>query len=435
MDGTGIETMSNDIHTGCPVHSNNGEPLASFDFFDPATIEQPYDFYRAARSEAPVYRLPDTDIFFVSRYADVRQALKRTDVFSNRITDKLNVPLKSKEAAKIYEQGWEPADTLLTLDPPRHKVYRSLLNRVFSKKRVAGMHDYMVQITNEIIDGWIDDGEVDLLNDFCVPFPIWVIADQLGVPRQDMTLFKHWSDCFASRLSGFADEEKEVEDAQAILAFQRYFVSKIDQLRAVPQDNIISDLAQARIDDDRLLTHEELLSIIQQLLVAGNETSRATIAAGVLYLIQNPDQFQCLREDPSLITNAVEEILRLATPSCGLWRVVTADTQLAGVDIPKGAMLMVRFASANRDEAVFEQPELMDVCRHNASDNLAFGQGVHFCLGAQLARKEVQVALEHLLARTDKWRLTPGKNNLRHWPNMILRGLEELHIGFDKRAP
>ena len=426
--------MPNDSSPTCPMRAEEAVKLTHFDFFDPEVIEDPFEFYRAARQEAPVYRLPDTDIYFVSRYADVREALKRTDVFSNRITDKLNVPLKSEEAIKIYEQGREPADTLITLDPPRHKVYRSLLNRVFSKKRVEAMHDYMVQMTNEIIDHWIDDGEVDLLNDFCAPFPIWVIADQLGVPRKDMALFKHWSDCFASRLSGFASEDKEVEDARAILAFQHYFIDKVDQLRAAPQDNIISDLAQARIDDDRLLTYEELLSIIQQLLVAGNETSRATIAGGVLHLIQNPDQFQRLQADPSLIPNAVEEILRLETPSCGLWRVVTADTQLAGVDIPKGAMLMVRFASANRDEAVFEQPEQMDVCRRNASDNLAFGQGVHFCLGAQLARKEVQVAFEYLLARTENWRLTPGKNNLRHWPNQILRGLEELHIGFDKRS-
>ncbi|MEP1595207.1 MAG: cytochrome P450, partial [Halieaceae bacterium] len=278
-----------------------------------------------------------------------------------------------------------------------------------------------------------DRGEVDLLNDFCVPFPIWVIADQLGVPRGDLDFFKHVSDCFASRLSGFADEEKELEDARAIVAFQHYFVGKIEQLRVIPQDSIISDLAHARIDDDRLLTHEELLSIIQQLLVAGNETSRATIAGGVLGLIQNPEQYAQLQADPSLIPNAVEEILRLETPSCGLWRVVTRDTELAGVDIPKGSLLMVRFASANRDEKVFDKPETMNVCRHNAGDNLAFGKGVHFCLGAQLARKELAVAFAALLKRTDNWRLTDGKNSLKHWPNMILRGLEELHIQFDKR--
>ncbi len=410
-----------------------GKALADFDFFDPEVIEHPYDFYKAAREEAPVYQLPGTNIYFVSRYADVREALKRTDVFSNEFADELNPPPKNPEALAIYAEGWETADTLLTVDPPRHRVYRSLLNKVFSNKRVEGMHDYMVQIVNELIDDWIDEGEVDFLNRFCVPFPIFVIADQLGVPREDIELFRYWSDRFGSRLSQFADEEQEVEDARAIVQFQHYFVDKIAELRENPADNIISDLAQARIDDNRLLTTEELLSIIQQLLVAGNETSRASIAAGVLYFIDHPDQFIKLEQDPSLLPNAVEEILRLATPSCGLWRKVKADTELGGVAIPEGAMLMVRFASANRDEAMFRCPEHFDISRENASDNLAFGQGVHFCLGAQLARKELNVAFEHLMKRTTHWRLTEGKNTLTHWPNLILRGLNDLHITFDKR--
>lgn len=406
--------------------------LSAYDFFSPEVIECPFDFYKAAREEAPVYQLPDTNIFFVSRYEDVKAALKRTDVFSNDFAEELNVPVKNPEAEAIYADGWAPADTLLTLDPPRHKVYRSLLNKVFSNKRVEGMTGYMEQIVNELIDEWVDEGEVDFLNRFCVPFPIYVIADQLGVPREDIALFRHWSDCFGSRLSRFADEEKEVEDARAIVDFQHYFVDKIEKLRKNPEDNIISDLAQARIDDNRLLTTEELLSIIQQLLVAGNETSRASIAAGVLYFIENPDQFDMLEADPSLIPNAVEEILRLATPSCGLWRVVKQDTELAGVAIPAGSMLMVRFASANRDEREFDKPELMDICRHNAGDNLAFGQGVHFCVGAQLAKKELNVAFEHLLKRTNNWALTEG-NTLTHWPNLILRGLNDLHISFNKR--
>jgi cytochrome P450 len=408
--------------------------ISEYDFFDPATIESPFDFYAAARSQAPVYKLPDTNIYFVSRFEDVREALKRTDVFSNAFGDELNPPPKNPEALKIYSEGYGTADTLLTLDPPRHKVYRSLLNKVFSNKRVESLGPYMAENVNALIDGFIDEGEVDFLNRFCVPFPIFVIADQLGVPREDLELFKHWSDCFGSRLSQFADADKEVEDARAIVDFQHYFVDKIEKLRQNPEDNIISDLAQARIDDDRLLNTEEMLSILQQLLVAGNETSRASLASGVLYFIENPAEFAKVKADMSLIPNAVEEILRLATPSCGLWRKVLADTELAGVEIPAGSMLMVRFASANRDEEVFENPEAMNVCRHNAGENLAFGRGVHFCPGAQLARKELTVAFEHLMRRTDNWRLTEGKNDLSHWPNLILRGLNGLHIGFDKLA-
>ena len=410
-----------------------GKALSDYDFFDPEVIECPYEFYKAARKEAPVYQLPNTNIFFVSRYEDVKAALKRTDVFSNDFAEELTPPRKNPEAVKVLMEGYAPVDTLLTLDPPRHKVYRSLLNKVFSNKRVEGMTAYMEEIVNELIDDWIDEGEVDFLNRFCVPFPIYVIADQLGVPRDNLEKFKHWSDCFGSSLSQFADEEKELEDAKAIVEFQHYFAAKVEELRENPEDNIISDLAQARIDDDRLLTMEETLSILQQLLVAGNETSRATIAAGVKYLIENPAEFDKLQADPSLVPNAVEEILRMATPSCGLWRKVKADTELAGVAIPAGSMLMVRFASADRDETVFEDPESFRIERENAKDNLAFGQGVHFCLGAQLARKEVNVAMEALLKRTTNWQFAEGKNTHSHWPNLILRGLNDLHITFDKR--
>tara|TARA_R110002072_G_scaffold251727_1_gene410603 strand:- start:490 stop:1728 length:1239 start_codon:yes stop_codon:yes gene_type:complete len=408
------------------------KPVSDYNFFDPEIIESPFEFYAAARRHAPIYHLPDTNIFFVSRYEDVRKILKDTDTFSNEFGAILNEPPKNPEAAAVYASGYETVDTMLTLDPPRHRVYRNLVNKVFSNKRVESMHDYMLQMADQLIDSWIDDGEVDLLTRFCVPLPVWVIADQLGVPREDLELFKKWSDAFASRLSRFADAEQELEDARLIVQFQHYFVDMIEQRRKDPQDNIISDLAHARIDDGRELSHPEMLSILQQVLVAGNETSTSTIAEGVLYLIQNPAECDKLRADPSLIPNAVEEILRLATPSCGLWRLVTKDTEVQGVQIPKDSLMMVRFASANRDDVHFEDAEKMDVCRHNAKDNLSFGQGVHFCLGAQLARKELNVAFEKLLQRTDNWRLTAGKNSLKHWPNLILRGLEELHIDFDK---
>jgi cytochrome P450 len=412
--------------------SSMSKSVSEYNFFDPEVIECPFDFYAAARRDAPVYQLPDTNIFFISRYDDVRKVLKNTAVFSNDFGSILNSEPKNPEATAIYASGYTTVDTMLTLDPPRQRVYRNLVNKVFSNKRVEGMQAYMEQIAEELIDTWVDEGEVDLLNRFCVPFPVWIIADQLGVPRSDLPLFKSWSDAFASRLSQFASEEQEVIDARLIVEFQHYFVDMINKRREDPQDNIISDLAHATIDEGRPLSNEEMLSILQQVLVAGNETSTATIAGGVRNLIQNPDELKKLQSDHSLIPNAVEEILRLETPSCGLWRVVKQDTELQGVAIPAGSMLMVRFASANRDEKVFEDGERMDICRRNADDNLAFGQGVHFCLGAQLARKELNVAFKHLLTRTTNWRLTEDKNNLRHWPNLILRGLEQLHISFDK---
>ncbi|MEH6635657.1 MAG: cytochrome P450 [Halioglobus sp.] len=407
--------------------------VADYDFFDPEVIECPFDFYQALREQAPVYQLPGTEIFMVSKHADIRQALKDTTTFSSDFSHLLQGPEPSAEAAKIYEDGYDQVDTLLTMDPPRHKVYRSLINKVFSAKRVEQMHAYIEQIADELIDGFIQKGECEFIKDFATPLPVYVIADQLGVPRSDLEKFKSWSDAFASRLGGMVTAEEEIQNARLIVEYQQYMVSVVNDRRANPQDDMISDLANSTIDDGRRMTLEELLSMIQQLLVAGNETTTSAIAGGMLSLIQLSDQLQILLDDPSMIKNAVEEILRMETPSAGLWRVVTCDTQLRDVAIPKGSLLMLRYASGNRDEDVFDDAENMDVCRRNANENIAFGQGIHFCPGAMLGRKEMNVSFQKLLQRLTNVQLAAGKNDLSHWPNVVLRGLKELHITFEKK--
>jgi len=319
------------------------------------------------------------------------------------------------------------------MDPPQHKVYRSLINKVFSAKRVEKMQAYMEQIVDELIDGMLEKGECEFVRDFATPLPVYVIADQLGVPRDDLRKIKAWSDAFASRLGGMVTPDEEIENAKLIVEYQQYMVRVIEDRRATPRDDMISDLANTTIEDGRLMTLEELLSMIQQLLVAGNETTTSAITGGMLSLIQLSDQLQLLLDDPGMIDNAVEEILRLETPSAGLWRVVTRDTEIRGVAIPKDSLLMLRYAAGNRDETVFTQPEAMDVCRANADDHLAFGQGTHFCPGAMLARKEMQVAFRKLLQRLTRVQLAEGKNDLTHWPNVVLRGLKSLHITYEPR--
>ena len=407
--------------------------VAEYDFFDPEVIECPFGFYQALREQAPIYQLPGTEIFMVSKHADIRQALKDTTTFSSDFSHLLQGPEPSPEAAKIYEDGYDQVDTLLTMDPPRHRVYRSLINKVFSAKRVEQMHAYIEQIADELIDGFIHTGECEFIKDFATPLPVYVIADQLGVPRSNLEKFKSWSDAFASRLGGMVTAQEEIENARLIVEYQQYMVSVVNDRRANPQDDMISDLANSTIDDGRLMTLEELLSMIQQLLVAGNETTTSAIAGGMLSLIQLSDQLQILLDDPSMIKNAVEEILRMETPSAGLWRVVTCDTQLRDVAIPKGSLLMLRYASGNRDEALFDDAENMDVCRRNADDHIAFGQGIHFCPGAMLGRKEMNVSFQKLLQRLTNVQLAAGKNDLSHWPNVVLRGLKELHITFEKK--
>lgn len=407
---------------------------ADYDFFDPQVIESPFEFYQVLQEQAPVYHLPGTNIFMLSRWGDIRRVARDTATFSNDFLHLLKGPEPSAEAAEIYAGGIPPVDGLLTMDPPRHKVYRSLINKVFSAKRVEKMHAYIEQIVDELIDGMLERGECEFVRDFATPLPVYVIADQLGVPREDLRRIKAWSDAFASRLGGMCSAEEEIENARLIVEFQHYMAAVIRDRRANPRDDMISDLANSTIADGRQMTEQELISMIEQLLVAGNETTTSATTGGMLSLIQLSDQLQLLLDDPGMIDNAVEEILRLESPSAGLWRVVTRDTELCGVEIPKDSLLMLRYAAGNRDAEVFSEPDRMDVCRKNAGDNIAFGYGTHFCPGAMLARKEMQVAFTRLLQRLTNIQLVPGENDLTHWPNVVLRGLKELHISFERKA-
>jgi len=408
--------------------------LSELDFFSAEVQECPFHVYQQLQEEAPVWQMPGTNVFVVTRYDDIREIIRDPSQFSSSFSALLNTGSSNEEVNSIYGQGYEMVETLLTQDPPRHRVYRNLVNKVFSNKRIEGMRNEVEKMSHELIDSWIDESEVDLLNRFCVPLPIYVISDQLGVPRSELPLIKKWSDASASRLGRLASEEEQIQNAKDIVEFQHYFAGLIDRMRESPEDNIISDLANNTIDEGRLLTKPEALGMIQQILVAGNETSTSAIAGGVVLLIQNPEQQAMLRQHPDLLPGAVEEILRLETPTTGMWRRATADTEIGGVDIPEGAFLMVRFAAGNRDESIFKDGGAMSIARENADSHLAFGQGTHFCLGAQLARMELQVALTGLLNRTTDWALVEGKNSLRHSPNVLLRGLTDLHIAFKKTA-
>jgi cytochrome P450 len=413
-----------------------GRCPADFDFFDEKVLNCPYDFYKTLQEQAPVYQLPDTNIFMVTRHSDIKKLLKDTETYSNDFSHLLVGPVPAPEVTAVYAQGWMPVDTMITADPPRHKTYRTLVNKVFTRSRVQQMEDYMKQIVHELIDNFIDKGECDFIQEFTTPLPVYVIADQLGVPRKDLKDFKRWSDSFARRLSQLATPEEEMEDAQNILAFQLYFADIVAQRREQPTDDMISDLVKTTIKDpdngeERPLNMEELQSVLQQLMVAGNETTTSAITGGMVSLIRNPEQLKQLQENPDMIPNAVEEILRMESPSAGLWRAVKKDSEIHGVKIPAGSLLMLRYHAANRDGELFEQPNEIDVARGNADDHIAFGQGIHFCPGAMLARKEMEVAFIALLSRLTNFQLDEQQSDLNYWPNIVLRGLKGVHLRFD----
>ena len=411
--------------------------LEEYNSFDPDLIECPFHYWKQLREEAPVFQDPTTGMFLVSNYKLVCDVVRNAKLFSNKFGGALRneeSPLQ-KEINDIAAEGYPGVDTMLTADPPEHTRYRKLVNKAFSPKRVAEMDADIERIVNEIIDTFIDKGEVEFLSEFGQLLPLIVIAEQLGVPVEDRKKFRKWSDSFIAQLGLMADPERQREAMRDIVEFQHYFAAILEEKKKNPTDDIISDLAHVTLEDEgdpRGLDTPEALSIIQQLLVAGNETTAKAMTEAMYLLISHPDQMQAVQNDFDLIPNMLEETLRMLTPTNNMYRVATEDTELGGVKIPKGSMLMVKYGAANRDTDQFAEGEEFDVRRDNARNHLAFGMGVHTCLGNSLARQEMKYAFRALLTRMKNWRFVDGKNDFRHSPNFLLRGMEKLHLAFDK---
>ncbi|MFU8816986.1 MAG: cytochrome P450, partial [Pseudomonadales bacterium] len=350
------------------------QPLTATTPMSPEVLACPHAFNARLRREAPVYRCPHTGIVFVSDYATVRSVARDHKTFSNRFGQAMRAPGEiDPRLLEAQADGYPPVDTMLTQDPPLHRRYRGMVNEAFTTRRVATLAPYLERLCHELIDGFAAAGECELVESFAEPVPMTVIAAQLGVPLADYALFKSWSDAFVAQLSRLASADEELAAMKLVVEFQRYFAAKIEQRRLEPRDDIISDIVQARFENERPLDVPEMLSILQQLLVAGNETTTHSIAEGVLLLIANPDQQQLLRRDPGLLENFVEEVLRLSSPTANMWRVATRDTNINGVPVEAGGMVQLRFSSANRDERVFEDSQRLDVTRGNAGSHLAFG--------------------------------------------------------------
>lgn len=409
-------------------------PLAEIHPFEPQVLEEPYAYYQKLRREAPVYRDPHTDLVFVSSHERILEVLRQPECFSSQFGAGLGGgQAANPELREIMAEGYPAVDTMLTADPPEHGRFRGLVNKAFTPRRVRGMAEDMEQIADALIDAFVTRGSFEAVTDYAVLLPLTVIAKQLGVSTEDLPKFRRWTDGFVTQLSGLAGHEDGLEAARRIVEFQKYFAEKLEEARLEDREDIISTLVHARIEGERPLDVAESLSILQQLLVAGHETTASSIAEGLLLLVQHPEQLALVLEDRSRISNCVEEVLRLATPTQNMWRVVVDDCELGGVELKARSFLMLRFGAANRDESVFAEPERFDVLRENASEQIAFGHGIHFCIAAMLARQEMQVAFERLFDRVAGLRLAPHFEP-RHKPHMLLRCLTELPLEFDVKG-
>ncbi len=388
----------------------------------------PYPFYAQLRAEAPVHRvlLPNKQpAWLISRYDDVLAALKDDRLVKDR--------RNAMTPEQLAKQPWVPTmfrplmRNMLDLDGPDHTRLRGLVHKVFTPRLIEQMRERITRLTNDLLDVALHNGRLDLIRDYAQPVPTTIIAEMLGVPAADQHKFNRWSNAMiASSASGLG----VLKVLPAMIAFIRYVRRLINQRRVVPQDDLISALVQAEEAGEQL-NQDELLAMVFLLLIAGHETTVNLIGNGTLALLEHPEQQARLRNDPGLIKTAVEELVRYHSPvEMATERYAREDLSLHGVTIPRGELVFAVLASANRDAAHFADPDQLDLTR-TPNKHLGFGQGIHYCVGAPLARLEGQIAITTLLERVPDLQLPAG--TLRWRRGLNVRGLEALPLTVAQR--
>jgi cholest-4-en-3-one 26-monooxygenase len=371
----------------------------------------PEEHYAWMRANAPVYFDERNGVWGISRYHDLKTISRDPETFSN--------------AGGIRPDNG-PMPMMIDMDDPDHFRRRKLVNRGFTPRRVRDLEPKIRRVCDEIIDSVCETGSCDLVLDIAAPLPMVMIGDALGVAPEDRADLLRWSDDMVSALSNSATEESMTKAADAFTAYNDYAGRVIAERRSKPpQEDLMSVMVHAEVDGDRL-DDDELVQESLLILVGGDETTRHVISGGMAELIRHPEQRRRLANDPDLLEGAVEEMLRWVSPIKNMARTITRDIEFGGQQLEEGQKLVLLYHSANRDEEVFERAHEFDIDR-SPNDHVAFGFGTHFCLGASLARLEVKVMVERLLARLPDLELT-GDTPLR--PANFISGYERMPVTF-----
>ena len=412
--------------------------------FDLQNLIDPYPMYKQLRDEAPVYHVPELNMYYVTSYELLRQVIRDTKTYSSKYDEFMalsqsaglaNLDDEVREAigSKMGQMIPTPP-TMLTLDEPEHTKYRSLVSQLFTVSEIKKSEADVKEVIDRHADEFLH-GNGEYMSGFAFPVPLEIISVRLGIPEADRSFFYDAATCAAAglRIQQLTNEEM-LRRAQVAVDLQNLLVGLVEARREEPLNDMITILANSKLEEeDRLLTHGEILSILQQFLVAGHETTTSAFGWGMWLLCQNPHLQDQLRGSPDRIKVFVEESLRIRAPVQGLPRKVTEDTELGGINIPSGSFIMLRYGAANMDEKQFANPEVVDLERKKAGMQMAFGSGVHFCIGAPLARQELTLGFPALLDRIENIRLNKEHTPTAE-PSMILHNLPELHIQFDKRT-
>ena len=407
--------------------------MQPINFYDPEIQKCPYEQYKTLRDDHPVYQDPNTGIYHVSRYEDVRYVLSNHELFSGNVRGRAPSERQLKVNNRFQERGWVPGPTLISRDEPNHKQMRAMFNEAFRPARINQLDPFVESTARDLFAGIRKAGRCEWVRDFAVPLPLSIIVRQMGADTADLWRIKSWTDAFFKRISMMLSEDEEMATVDKEIEAQHYFQPIFERLRERPDDTLLSELVNREIPEwGRTLTDNELhAEMMADTFVGGSETTTNALSAGVKLLAEQPETWEQLKSDPDkYLRTFIEEVLRLESPVQCLLRMVTEEVEISGVKLPAGAVIAVRYASANRDERRFDEPEQLDLDRIKPATHLAFGSGAHHCLGAPLARRELWWGFKVLTEEVETLNFAEDKNTFDVHPHFLLRSLKELHIEF-----
>jgi cytochrome P450 len=407
----------------CDVTAIDFDPLA------PAQRENPFPTLELARREQPVFYAEQFRLWVVTRYEDVLAVLKDHATFSSEGALRSSPDPHPPAVQAALAEGHPDMPIIIDTDPPVHDRIRGLVTKAFTPRRVAEMEPRIEALATELLDELVADCEGDVIERFAWPLPLRVMGELLGVPREDLPQLHRWSQDWLTLHQQSGTIEERVEHAHGFVEFQRYFVRALEAREREPDEDLMTALLAARAALPNPLTVSEVAGVPLDLLVAGHVTVTRAIGSALVLLLDHPEH-RVLAAEPEQVAPVVEEVLRLESPAQGLFRTTTREVELGGVTLPKGARLMVHFGSANRDRAEFADPDEFEPSRSELGRHLAFGKGIHFCIGAPLARLELRIALPLLLQRLPNLRLATDDPIARE-TIFFARGFSRLALAWD----
>lgn len=401
---------------------------ADFDPFAPETVENPHAFFRALRKQEPVCPLRGGQWTVVSRRRDIEAVAMDPRTFSSNLVGVL-IAGNGDDAPMLLEMpagGPRPVDALAIADPPAHPRQRKLVNAAFSMRRIKGLEPRLRQLASQLFDAFEQESEVEWMEAVARPLPMLVICELLGFPAQDADQLERWSTAGIALLSGLATAAEIGANSIQVAELGGYIAARFAEAKTALPDDVMGDLARASQATNPAIGDDEAVAILLQLLIAGQETTTSLLGGAVRLLAEDPALQARLRAEAHKVPTFIEETVRLESPFYGHFRVANEDTELAGCPVSAGTRLMLLWGSGNRDGD--ESLEHVDLDRDKPRDHLSFGHGIHYCIGAELARLEARVVIETLLERTASVALACDAGAVRHRPSLFVRRLERLPL-------